>query len=581
MNCASNEQTFAIEGRREIVLLQESGGLGTSWPIENSDYELLGPISDNSPCILLSSRFFKRVSWHNLHEYWSAVQLTLDDECVVMLVSLHLPDRTKCTRDGICLKNIMKCFTDALDAQWLICSWNVLVMGGDFNTQLPPNGMLGPGVSGTEWGDRQDLLLNFASKYQLDWTSTHVPANSYTHLSYSHKTQRVIDYVLVSSASGTRTVRDVDIKHEACFDSDHYPIFVNLAIAGKRPCPKRKYHHGRVFDLKVQNRFQVLLEDCIDDIHDDVHAEPISKITLGEFGRCLSDAIDIASKIPSERVEKQSIFQALHVQFDDVHNASDPASRRAALKILAQAKMQIIRDRNIEKFANNALTAPRDDKTKKCGTMPMSINGELTYSPALWESEFRSAYKDLFVDCHNSAEVQDDRLQRLRVEMRSEDRILVPQFLVSEVLSQVRRKSGTSPGCDRITWSALNCLPERAICILTKLIQHRVNGDTGHEMVLQEWCDVCISLIPKISSPALVKHWRPIALTSCLQKLYLAVVTRLVSYFSTPCLPNQCGFSQGRQAAEVSELTRLALQKAAQWNVCLYANQTYIELSTP
>ena len=148
MNCASNEQTFAIEGRREIVLLQESGGLGTSWPIENSDYELLGPTSDNSPCILLSSRFFKRVSWHNLHEYWSAVQLTLDDECVVMLVSLHLPDRTKCTRDGICLKNIMKCFTDALDAQWLSCSWNVLVMGGDFNTQLPPTGMLGPGVVG-------------------------------------------------------------------------------------------------------------------------------------------------------------------------------------------------------------------------------------------------------------------------------------------------------------------------------------------------------------------------------------------------------------------------------------------------
>ena len=49
------------------------------------------------------------------------------------------------------------------------------------------------------------------------------------------------------------------------------------------------------------------------------------------------------------------------------------------------------------------------------------------------------------------------------------------------------------------------------------------------------------------------------------------MVTRLVAYFCTPCLPNQCGFSQGRQTAEVSELTRLALQKAVQWNVPLYA----------
>ena len=433
-----------------------------------------------------------------------------------MLVSVHLPDRTKCTREGICLENVMKCLADALDVQWLCCAWNVLVVGGDFNIQLPPNGSLGPGVSGSEWGERQDVLWSFAQKYQLEWTSTQVPANSYTHLHYSHKTQRVIDYVLVSTSAGTRTVKDVDINYEACFDSDHYPIYVNLSIDGKKPRPKKKHFHHRVFDLKVQHRFQVLLQDCIDDIHDDVHAEPVSKFTLGDFGRCLTSAIDIASNNLFVRAEKQSIRQALHFQFDGVNNARDPASRRAALKILAHAKRQIIRTRNIEKFANNALTAPRDDKAKKCGTMPMSINGALSFVPAQWETEFRSAYKDLFVDCHNSADVQDDRLQRLRVEMQCEDRILVPQFLVSEVLSQGRRKSGTTPGSDRITWSALNCLPERAICILTKLIQHRVNGDGGHEMVLQEWCDVCISMIPKITSPTLVKHWRPIALTSCL-----------------------------------------------------------------
>ena len=61
----------------------------------------------------------------------------------------------------------MKYNADALDAQWLCCAWNVLVVGGDFNIQLPPSGSLGPGVSGSEWGERQDVLWSFAQKYQL------------------------------------------------------------------------------------------------------------------------------------------------------------------------------------------------------------------------------------------------------------------------------------------------------------------------------------------------------------------------------------------------------------------------------
>ena len=147
------------------------------------------------------------------------------------------------------------------------------------------------------------------------------------------------------------------------------------------------------------------------------------------------------------------------------------------------------------------------------------MDGNLSFCAADWEREFRALYVGLYDDPHNSIDVQNSRLEHLRSLMSCEDRIVVPEFLVYEILAQGRRKSKAAPGKDLISWGALACLPPRAVSRLVALIELRINGDSGHSHIMNEWCSIVVNLIPKINNPSLSKHWRPIALTSCLQKL--------------------------------------------------------------
>ncbi len=59
-------------------------------------------------------------------------------------------------------------------------------------------------------------------------------------------------------------------------------------------------------------------------------------------------------------------------------------------------------------------------------------------------------------------------------------------------------------------------------------------------------------------------------MTSCLQKLYLGIVTRLTEQMSLPVLDAHCGFRAGHQTAEVSETARLLLKKSTAWGLPFY-----------
>jgi hypothetical protein len=109
-----------------------------------------------------------------------------------------------------------------------------------------------------------------------------------------------------------------------------------------------------------------------------------------------------------------------------------------------------------------------------------------------------------------------------------------------------------------------------AIDTLVTLIESRINGDSGHDTLINDWIHVAISLIPKVKNANTAKKWRPIALTSCLQKVYLAVVTKLVQFYSEPCHHMQYGFSSGKQVMEITELCRLAAQKSTRWDTPLF-----------
>ena len=165
------------------------------------------------------------------------------------------------------------------------------------------------------------------------------------------------------------------------------------------------------------------------------------------------------------------------------------------------------------------MRAPRLNVQRQNGVIfPLKINEEYSFDSSVWEKEFRTAYAKLFGDEQNNLQAQDERLAALRANLAGEPLLSVPVFLLNEVLARARRKSKSCPGSDGICWLALTLLPWKARVCLAKIFEYRLNGSVAHQGVFDAWCNIVISLIPKIKKPELVSQWRPIALTSCLQK---------------------------------------------------------------
>jgi hypothetical protein len=243
---------------------------------------------------------------------------------------------------------------------------------------------------------------------------------------------------------------------------------------------------------------------------------------------------------------------------------ADPVLKHEKIKQLHREKKRIKQARSLDHFLKSALHDPRESKITKL--QPIECSGGLSFDPNEWKEAFTSYYRELFADVSNETPVQDARLAALKAEARHESHIPVPQFLIHEVLSSAIRTRSKAPGFDKITWGILAHLPPSALGVLRRLVECRLNACDGHDKIVDGWCDVLVQLIPKLKSSPSVKNWRPIALCSILQKLYTAVLTRLSKYYCSPVSPEQAGFTENRQVMEITECTRLLLQKAYTWS---------------
>ena len=247
---------------------------------------------------------------------------------------------------------------------------------------------------------------------------------------------------------------------------------------------------------------------------------------------------------------------------------TDEEGRKAAWKTLQKKRQKLVADRRTARLLEQSLSRPRDSKNRsrkhvvhplKCGE-----NGDLSLSPALWEKEFRKRFSELFDDPLNSAEVQDSRLDALRRDalncpLSSSIEITVEDL--REVLSRAHRKQNSASGGDGVTWQALSCLGDKAVRLLCALFNKRLHG-YDLEDTLNDWIKVIAVMLPKKDQPRSVNEWRPMCLTSCLQKCFLSCVCRLLEQWSAPVDFSQYGFVEGKQTMEVSEAARNALVKS-------------------
>jgi hypothetical protein len=236
------------------------------------------------------------------------------------------------------------------------------------------------------------------------------------------------------------------------------------------------------------NRYAALLEGVAENAGENYN--------LQMFGRDIAKACCFSAAYNSGTCESKDAAGNVPVKVvmapfkEAIANASCLVERLAASRAYSRARKAEVKSRLERDFVANALRAPREDKQKDKTIRPIfvtSADGSMvpSFDADVWVSEFRKLYCELFQDPANSVQIQRERLRSLEREANKEPRIVVPLWMVYEVLSQSGRKRNKAVGSDSISWGALGMLPLRCIELLRRLIEARLKNCKHHNSLVQ------------------------------------------------------------------------------------------------
>ena len=192
----------------------------------------------------------------------------------------------------------------------------------------------------------------------------------------------------------------------------------------------------------------------------------------------------------------------------------------------------------------------------------LKINRVVTSNRADWASGIKDFYTNVYSDPANNRHVQLDRLARLKTKADTEPHIALPRWVVERCRSDARSRASGAPGVDEISWKNILALPPKVVEHFSQLFENRINNI--HDEFLKDWCTVLVTLILKIKRPETLDDLRPIALTSCLQKWYMACVIHLISH-DVASVSRECiGFCKGRQTADIFASIQTLIQMKKQ-----------------
>jgi hypothetical protein len=190
------------------------------------------------------------------------------------------------------------------------------------------------------------------------------------------------------------------------------------------------------------------------------------------------------------------------------------------------------------------------------------LNGEFTENRTDWCVGIKNFYEDIYGDSSNLLPAQLDRLEALRVTTAEEPHIYIPHCIMESSRSQARSNRFSAAGSDSLQWHHLLLLPPKIVAHFRTLFEHRLNNLDA--VIIQDWCNILVTLIPKCNRVENLDQLRPRSLTSCLQKWYVSVVSQMLHVRATPLSINCIGFVRNRQPIEITETVRQLLQRKHQ-----------------
>jgi ribonuclease HI/endonuclease/exonuclease/phosphatase (EEP) superfamily protein YafD len=394
------------------------------------------------------------------------------------------------------------------------------IVAGDFNAKHPLWG-------GTTEDRRGTKLLEAVEDSNLICINN----GNYTRFGSVHQNPSAIDISFISS--------DVSLgadwtTYDDLMGSDHTPIFFELADT--MPTDQPEPSVGRANLKKIDwTKFTDVLEMCTDD----------STPTYEEFVEIIQNAILLSAPQISARASGKRPQPYWDDELTQLANEKRQACR-SFQRNLSYVSFQIYKQKE-EEFK----TRLKEKKTQSWRNFCDSLNGD-TAVGQLWRMarKFKNSNyqeRDQFSKYRIDGDKFLTKIAPHYVAHHEENRRFIDTnpFIMEELEAALANTKDSSPGIDRITYSAIKRLPLTAKQMLIRFF----NEFLGGKEIPESWKDIKIIPILKPGKPPSDSDsYRPIALMSCIRKTYETMLKNRIEWIveNKRVLPDQMsGFRKG------------------------------------
>ena len=141
--------------------------------------------------------------------------------------------------------------------------------------------------------------------------------------------------------------------------------------------------------------------------------------------------------------------------------------------------------------------------------------------------------------------------------------------LPTSVLLDTRRKmaTGRASGPDGVVYEMLSYLELEALETVRVAFENRINCQEDSTSSVNDWLRILVFNIPWCARAHNMSNWRLLSMTCALSKWYLSCLRHVLKEHSTAPTCDQYGFTPWCQPLQVTEMTRLTLERATEWNL--------------
>ena len=349
----------------------------------------------------------------------------------------------------------------------------------------------------------------------------------------------MLDYIWSQGCDCKSTV----VNYSMVYNCDHRPIFTTASVTHTMKQRRYKRHvdwkcaetvsplRG---SLAAPGARKILLEGRLHDIQ-------------GLFEQVIDGAPNTRAKSSMEKypIELRNSFAALQ----DTNEELDAHTKVKMAKDHYRLKRAWVNSERIKKLSQIDLAKISKGTGKKQQTGPNTLfcKGIETVDRGLWRDEISDNFAALYHDgsisaCAVNQAVHDElfccqtaRLHEIRMRAAAEtQKWFVPLWLVLECRARFASKSAPALGADSITWEFLSALPINVTESLRTAFETRLCDTAVTKPKNAMWGQLLTKLIPKPSDVRLLKNWRPICLSSCIQKWCCAVLGQTIDQVLEP-----------------------------------------------